>query len=97
MFAKKSTLCLGCKAKIPSGTVCDHCKPKEPRIYLKRVREVNDHERTFAKLWTNCQRCQGSLHQDVLCSNSDCPVFYKRKKVQTDLRDSQTALSRFDW
>jgi len=97
MFAKKSILCLGCRAKIPSGTVCDHCKKHEPRVYLKRVREVNDHERTFAKLWTQCQRCQGSLHQDVLCSNSDCPIFYKRKKVQTDLRDSQASLSRFDW
>ena len=96
MFAKKQLQCLGCKAKIDEGTVCDHCKPREPEIFLKRVRDVNAHERTFAKLWTNCQRCQGSLHQDVLCSNSDCPVFYKRKKVQTDLRDTQVHLARFD-
>ena len=24
---------------------------------------------------------QGSLHQDVLCTSKDCPIFYRRKKV----------------
>mmetsp|Transcript_30619 Transcript_30619/g.91788 ORF Transcript_30619/g.91788 Transcript_30619/m.91788 type:complete len:1095 (+) Transcript_30619:226-3510(+) len=96
MFAKKTLLCLGCKAKISSGTVCAHCKPREGEVYLKRVHESNAHERTFNKLWTQCQRCQGSTHQDVLCSNSDCPIFYKRKKVQADLRDCKTHLERFD-
>lgn len=33
-------------------------------------------------LWTQCQRCQGSLHQDVLCTSRDCPIFYRRKKVR---------------
>ena len=65
-------------------------------VYLKRVHESNSHEETFNKLWTQCQRCQGSTHQDVLCSNSDCPIFYKRKKVQADLRDCKTHLERFD-
>ena len=81
-FTKKTLHCLGCKAKIASGTVCGHCKPREGEVYLKRVHECIEHERTFNELWTQCQRCQGSLHQDVLCSNSDCPIFYKRKKVQ---------------
>jgi DNA polymerase delta subunit 1 len=30
-----------------------------------------------------------------LCSNRDCPIFYKRKKVQKDLADAQDALDRF--
>ncbi|CAH0374345.1 unnamed protein product [Pelagomonas calceolata] len=95
-FTKKTLHCLGCKAKISSGTVCGHCKPREGEVYLKRVHECIEHERTFNELWTQCQRCQGSLHQDVLCSNSDCPIFYKRKKVQADLRDSSSHLQRFD-
>ena len=95
-FTKKTLHCLGCKAKIASGTVCGHCKPREGEVYLKRVHECIEHERTFNELWTQCQRCQGSLHQDVLCSNSDCPIFYKRKKVQADLRDSSSHLQRFD-
>ena len=28
-FTKKTLHCLGCNAKIASGTVCAHCKPKE--------------------------------------------------------------------
>lgn len=27
-FAKKKVSCLGCKAPIASGTLCDHCAPK---------------------------------------------------------------------
>jgi DNA polymerase delta subunit 1 len=48
-------------------------------------------------LWTQCQRCQGSLHQDVLCTSRDCPIFYRRKKVQKDLLEAETTLKRFDW
>mmetsp|Transcript_19527 Transcript_19527/g.24128 ORF Transcript_19527/g.24128 Transcript_19527/m.24128 type:complete len:194 (+) Transcript_19527:23-604(+) len=97
MFANKSLKCLGCKVLIQTGTVCIHCKSKERDIYLRRLKDLNEHERTFAKLWTQCQRCQGSLHQDVLCTNSDCPIFYKRKKVQSDLKDVQDVIARFDW
>ncbi|KAJ1460963.1 DNA polymerase family B-domain-containing protein [Pelagophyceae sp. CCMP2097] len=96
MFTQKTLKCLGCKALIDSGTVCAHCKKRERSIYVKRLREVDAHEVEFARLWTQCQRCQGSLHQDVLCTNSDCPIFYKRKKVQQDLKDSGAHLARFD-
>ncbi len=51
----------------------------------------------FNTLWTECQRCQGSLHQEVICSNRDCPIFYKRRKVQIDLQNVQEALDRFAW
>lgn len=49
----------------------------------------------FSKLWTQCQRCQGSLHQEVLCSSKDCPIFYRRTKVKKDLREAQKNLDRF--
>mmetsp|Transcript_32487 Transcript_32487/g.103588 ORF Transcript_32487/g.103588 Transcript_32487/m.103588 type:complete len:342 (+) Transcript_32487:1203-2228(+) len=97
MFASKSLKCLGCKVVIPSGTVCNNCKPKERDLFLKRLKDLNDHEITFNKLWTQCQRCQGSLHQDVLCTNSDCPIFYLRRKVQQDLKDTQAQVARFEW
>lgn len=100
MFATKKLKCLGCKNAIPPGskkkTVCDNCKNKEPIVYAKRLAVVNEHEKSFNKLWTQCQRCQGSLHQDVICTNSDCPIFYKRKKIQADLKDAQADLARFD-
>ena len=52
-------------------------------------------EEKFARLWTQCQRCQGSLHEDVICTNQDCPIFYMRKKVQKDLQEQDKIISRF--
>ena len=55
-------------------------------------------EAQFSALWTQCQRCQGSLHQDVLCASRDCPIFYRRMKVQKELGEAQATLTRFqDW
>ncbi len=71
---------------------------QEAEIYEKALMATNDLEDQFSALWTQCQRCQGSLHQDVLCTSRDCPIFYRRKKVQKDLREAHTTISRFtDW
>lgn len=29
---------------------------------------LNALEERFSRLWTQCQRCQGSLHEDVICT-----------------------------
>ena len=71
---------------------------QEVEVYAKSLASVNELEQSFAALWTQCQRCQGSLHQDVLCSSRDCPIFYRRKKVQKDLGEAHGLLQRFaDW
>jgi len=95
-FAKKKVSCLGCKAPIASGTLCDHCAPKEGEVYQRSIAAVNELESQFGALWTQCQRCQGSLHQDVLCTSRDCPIFYRRKKVQKDLMEAHVTVARFD-
>jgi len=99
MFAVKKLSCMGCKAPISEKekTFCVHCRPREAEFYSKKLTELNACESLFSQLWTQCQRCQGSLHQDVLCSNRDCPIFYKRKKVQKDLKDAQDALDKYSW
>jgi DNA polymerase delta subunit 1 len=98
MFAVKKSKCMGCKVPISGdNALCANCSGKEAEIYMQKLQEVNDHESVFSKLWTECQRCQGSFHQDVICSNRDCPIFYKRKKVQIDLQAAQEALDRFSW
>jgi DNA polymerase delta subunit 1 len=98
-FTVKKARCMACKATIDertgSATLCGHCLPKEPEVYRKHLLQVNDLEDKFARLWTQCQRCQGSLHVDVLCASKDCEIFYARKKVQKDLADATTELSRF--
>ena len=74
--------------------------PQEGAIYARSQLAVNDLEAQFGALWTQCQRCQGSLHQDVLCRSRDCPIFYRRMKVQKELGEAQAVVQRFaeqDW
>ena len=52
------------------GAVCKHCRPLESGLYQKEVSAVAALEEKFARLWTQCQRCQGSLHEDILCTRS---------------------------
>ena len=47
--------------------VCKYCQPRVKEIYIERQIEFSRYERDYADLWVQCQRCQGSLHQDVLC------------------------------
>jgi DNA polymerase delta subunit 1 len=98
-FTVKTLKCMSCRTPLAKNeqTVCGYCKLKEGVIYAQTIDSVNKLEQQFAQVWTQCQRCQGSLHQEVLCSSRDCPIFYRRKKVQKDLEDAQELLSRFEW
>jgi len=98
-FAKRTLSCMGCKAPLtePGETsVCQYCRPVEAVYYQERLARVNRLEQEFASAWTQCQRCQGSFHETVLCTSCDCPIFYMRKKIQKDLADSHSLLLRFD-
>ncbi|XP_038608868.1 DNA polymerase delta catalytic subunit [Tachyglossus aculeatus] len=95
-FATKRSCCIGCRAVLSHhGAVCKFCRPRESELYQKEVAHLGALEERFSRLWTQCQRCQGSLHEDVLCTSRDCPIFYMRKKVQKDLDDQEQLLRRF--
>ncbi|KAJ5479707.1 hypothetical protein N7530_005216 [Penicillium desertorum] len=101
-FAKKTQTCMGCKKPLSSkdemeGAVCSNCRPRLGELYTKTLTKVSDLEVRFGRLWTQCQRCQGSLHCEVICSSRDCPIFYMRMKAKKDVEDSQKDLSRFDF
>ncbi|KAL0580603.1 DNA-directed DNA polymerase delta [Marasmius crinis-equi] len=96
-FAVKTITCLGCKTPLRAnnslnkdGAVCKNCRPRMAELYQKQVTQASELQVRFSRLWTQCQRCQGSLHQDVLCSSKDCPIFYMRKKAQKDVEDANT-------
>lgn len=97
MFTKKRNQCLGCKTPLTDDTmaVCSSCQEKESELYLDNVDKLNEYEVKFSRLWTQCQRCQGNLHEEVICTSSDCPIFYMRKKVQKDLADQHKVMQRF--
>ena len=97
-FAKKTAKCMGCKASLRKDekSLCRSCKSNESKLYQQEVQKLTMLEKKFARLWSQCQRCQGSVHQEVLCSNSDCPIFYMRKKVQGDLKTADERVQGFD-
>ncbi|KAJ7178836.1 DNA polymerase family B-domain-containing protein [Mycena crocata] len=100
-FAVKAVTCLGCKTSlrahnsVENGALCKDCKPRMGELYQKQVSTTSELQVRFSRLWTQCQRCQGSLHQYVLCTSNDCPIFYMRKKAQKDVEDASLALERF--
>ena len=100
-FAVKTELCKGCKRPLKGeyakGALCADCLGRSEEFYQKTLTQLNTLESKFSRLWTQCQRCQGSLHQDVICSSKDCPIFYMRKKAQKDLQTCATELKKFDY
>ena len=57
---------------------------------------MNYSERLYADLWTQCQKCQGFMMQEIICQNRDCPIFFRRIKVKKDLKEIQDKIKRFD-
>ncbi|ORX95879.1 DNA polymerase delta catalytic subunit [Clohesyomyces aquaticus] len=100
-FAKKTQTCMGCKKPLMSvtekdGAVCENCRPRIGELYQKTLSKVSELEVRFARLWTQCQRCQGSIHCEVICSSRDCPIYYMRMKARKDVEDGGKELVRFD-
>ncbi|OJJ65178.1 hypothetical protein ASPSYDRAFT_169431 [Aspergillus sydowii CBS 593.65] len=101
-FTQKTETCLGCKKPlrgkdVKAGAVCESCRPRLGELYTKSLTKMSDLEVRFGRLWTQCQRCQGSLHCEVICSSRDCPIFYMRMKAKKDVEDSQKEIARFDF
>lgn len=71
-FTKKKETCLGCKAVLTKDyekkAVCQYCEPREVVLYKREVKGARALEEKFSRLWTQCQRCQGSLNEEVLCT-----------------------------
>jgi DNA polymerase delta subunit 1 len=69
-FTRRKETCLGCKAVLSEvGTpLCKHCAPDEAHLYQQELARFTALEDKFCRLWTECQRCQGSLHEEVLCT-----------------------------
>ncbi|KAJ2746674.1 DNA-directed DNA polymerase delta [Coemansia sp. BCRC 34301] len=100
-FMVKTNTCLSCKTPLKKEdqhkAVCRHCEPKLPEIYVRNTDTMRELEMRYARLWTECQRCQGSVNHEVVCTNRDCPIFYMRKKSQKDTEEQAKVMERFDY
>uniref|UniRef100_A0A1B0GNL4 DNA polymerase n=1 Tax=Phlebotomus papatasi TaxID=29031 RepID=A0A1B0GNL4_PHLPP len=98
-FTRKKETCLACRAVLPEGdqdkALCVHCKKRETEYYWKELRLQQTLEEKFGRLWTECQHCQESLHEEVICTSKDCPIFYMRSKVRMDLDTQVKRVKRF--
>ena len=91
---------MGCKASIdPSeGNLCKYCIPKESEIYLEKLSALREAEMRYSKLWSKCQRVHGTIHNAIMCTGDGCAChFYRRKKVQADIRLAQEAIDKFGY
>jgi len=89
---------MGCKAKMKpqQGNLCTHCVPREAVIYLEKLAILREAERRYANLWAAAQRIHGTVHSAIMCTGDGCSCqFYRRKKVQADVRLAQEALDKF--
>ncbi|MCL4130835.1 UNVERIFIED_CONTAM: hypothetical protein GTU68_015648, partial [Idotea baltica] len=96
-FITKKASCIGCKVPIADQTaaLCQHCQAKEAEIFMGQMESLSKLEEKFGRLWTQCQRCQGSIHEEVICTSRDCPIFYMRKKTKLELLDQEKVVQRF--
>lgn len=83
MFVKTSDECMGCKK---TGTLlCPSCRTRFPQLFLEIQKNFSDKAKLYNLCWAECQRCMGSLVNEVLCVNRVCPIFYKRTKVKKEI------------
>jgi DNA polymerase delta subunit 1 len=96
-FMSKSQRCIGCKAVIKEGALCQHClDERAAEVVVERMGALRLKEEAYGRLWTQCQRCQGSMLEPVICSNRDCDIFYRRSKARQDVREEQVHMARLN-
>jgi len=99
MFAVKMAQCIGCKATIPGGSkgyLFQHCLPRESDIFLEKLDVLREAEMRYSSLWAAAQRIHGTVHSDIMCTGDGCACqFYRRKKVQSDIRQAQEVVDKF--
>lgn len=86
MFVTTSVVCVGCKKG--GSILCSACDKNYIKHFRKLEDEIEKKKITFSRCWSECQRCQNSLCNEVLCVNRDCPIFYMRTKVMKELGDN---------
>lgn len=96
-YVVRKPTCIECHTVLKKpGALCEACLKGAPRIYIREMMKTQELEERFGRLWTQCQNCQGSHFQEIICANRDCGIFYMRTKVRKDLDQQEAVMKRFD-
>lgn len=93
-FVKTLEECVGCRRA--GSVLCTDCRKDFPRHYVAMQRLYNEKAQQYNACWVQCQRCQGSILNEVLCVNRICPIWYKRTKVKKEIGSLQTKIDKLD-
>lgn len=97
-FLRPVEECVGCRKA--GRILCDDCRKDFPRHFATITRLYNEKTRQYNECWVECQRCQGSLLNEVLCVNRICPIWYKRTKIKKELapiQDKLVKIRQIEW
>ena len=96
-FVTSKRACVGCRIplKEENKKLCAYCQPNEIELYLKEMEKLRALEKNYARYWTQCQRCQNTINQEITCTNFDCLIFYSRHKTKIELGKQEKLM--LDW
>jgi DNA polymerase delta subunit 1 len=94
-FVKVQATCTNCPTRY-DDPLCDRCQSRYLEILISKMLEMEEMKAHYQDLWGECQKCQGSYTMDILCSNADCPIYYKRIKVKKDLGKKVKQMARLE-
>lgn len=99
-FFSKAAQCMSCKRELKGAdlakALCSDCAGRQNDLYIKKVMELKACEADYSRLWSECQRCDGTLMQEVRCNNSDCIIYFRRTKTKKDIQAAYKLISRMD-
>ncbi|PNP49558.1 hypothetical protein THARTR1_09880 [Trichoderma harzianum] len=89
----QSVHCMVCARKIAGATgrsLCRFCLARIPASLLALQSRLNAAERKYDETLRVCQSCEGiGPLQEVTCDSHDCPVFWTRTKLKTNMLHEQ--------
>eukprot|EP00930_Biecheleria_cincta_P046658 TRINITY_DN32204_c0_g1_i1.p1 TRINITY_DN32204_c0_g1~~TRINITY_DN32204_c0_g1_i1.p1 ORF type:complete len:1167 (-),score=199.65 TRINITY_DN32204_c0_g1_i1:258-3758(-) len=105
-FVQRRSRCMapGCRALTEGKQpLCPNCVASDrmAETTLAQLDILRPLEAETSRLLSHCLRCEGSLCRglNTLCSNIDCPIFFRRRQASTELQAATEGLKKLqlDW
>ncbi|KAF3941307.1 hypothetical protein ABW19_dt0201808 [Dactylella cylindrospora] len=92
----KGSACIVCSARDTEKGICEACLEDVDGSLYKLRNRLSKMEKKSSGLSKICRSCADIAPGDeVGCDSKDCPVFYGRKRMETNLRAERAAVEPF--